>query len=474
MHAGAMGFGDPQGLQPMQIIFQQGLGNLAQVLPAMMTMPGGVDGMTGATMPAGTDPTGGVAGAVLPWRYLRRLHQHLARLLGRSNQHRNLMPSNMVGGELFAFLGVLLQATNELSVAIGELQNSIAESGGPQPRHRLQFAMALVAAARTFRGLAVQIQSGFEGGDAFVGENGAMPVPTEEPLVVEGPSVPSAEVVSQDPPAAGASSDSEEGARAPPSDSSQGHEAVVAEGARTEVQAGLTERAVLEDVVAILNDGVDDDSAEFADADGGDITEVLLGPDSAQMLQMPSPVLMGDLEQFIQPMVGSSGSGMDADGNPSIPSVNSILGQLLEPTVARSGSVGDTDDSLSSLPPDVVANWQRWAQAESFGRSAIAQASQPPLSEAYLSGDATGSHHGPAFPDPEDYLDFRWRTATGYTDEAPETPEHLSRTYLSAFVRDLGRHVGSDATFASIPDARQRYPHLAQLATLFAPERSAG
>merc|ERR1711920_866791 len=106
------------------------------------------------------------------------------------------------------------------------------------------------------------------------------------------------------------------------------------------------------------------------------------------------------------------------------------------------------------------------------GRSAIAEATQPPLSDAYISGDATGSLHPRAqvLPDPEDLLDFRWRTATGYAEEAPETPEHLSRTYLSAFVRDLGRHIATDATFASIPDARQRYPHLAQFAALFGQE----
>ena len=44
-------------------------------------------------------------GDALPWRELRRLSQHLARLLGRPSLHRLLPPTNMPSGELHAFLG---------------------------------------------------------------------------------------------------------------------------------------------------------------------------------------------------------------------------------------------------------------------------------------------------------------------------------------------------------------------------------
>lgn len=85
------------------------------------------------------------------WRDLRRLNQHLSRLLGQGSPQRALPPAHMPGGELHAFLSVLQRTVAQLGVAIGDLQVATLEGGraGPQPRHRMQFAMALVAASRT-------------------------------------------------------------------------------------------------------------------------------------------------------------------------------------------------------------------------------------------------------------------------------------------------------------------------------------
>merc|ERR1719440_1809891 len=76
----------------------------------------------------------GVAGDALPWRDLRRLHQHLSRLLGRSSRSRTIPPLNMPGGELNTFLTMLLGAITQLGVAVSDLQASFLDTAGPQPR----------------------------------------------------------------------------------------------------------------------------------------------------------------------------------------------------------------------------------------------------------------------------------------------------------------------------------------------------
>merc|ERR1712079_911331 len=106
-----------------------------------------------------------------------------------------------------------------------------------------------------------------------------------------------------------------------------------------------------------------------------------------------------------------------------------------------------------------------WTRPEAF-RPVIEESMQPPFSEAYLSGDATGSHHTPVWPTPVEFLPLRWRRSAGRVqglreDQAPEPPEHLSRAYLSAFLRDLGRYLRGNPVYLTLPDAQQRYPHLA-------------
>jgi len=92
-----------QGLQPLEIILQQGLGNLAQVIPGIIgdqlqnaeVIPAqaGSHQVNGATQVAAGLGGQGRGGDVLPWRDLRRLSQQLARLLGRANQSRPLPPA---------------------------------------------------------------------------------------------------------------------------------------------------------------------------------------------------------------------------------------------------------------------------------------------------------------------------------------------------------------------------------------------
>jgi len=163
-------------------------------------------------------------------------------------------------------------------------------------------------------------------------------------------------------------------------------------------------------------------------------------PDAAQMMQM-FPQLFG-----------------------SLPGQNSGAG---------SGDPG----SFGSLPPEVFACFQSWTQPDSFS-AALAQAVQPPLSDAYLSGDATGSHHVPQLPEVMEFLPLRWQRTAGRCEglqEVPEPPD-LSRAYLSAFLRGLGQHVRSNAAFASMPASEQleRYPSLSHLASFFNPHQASG
>lgn len=171
------------------------------------------------------------------------------------------------------------------------------------------------------------------------------------------------------------------------------------------------------------------------------------------------------------------------------------------------------------MPSEAIALWRRWTQPEHFCK-VVAQAVQPSFSNAYHTGDVTGSTNdrrrgggrevatdgfgtaGSTEPigseqhasvaqrsrnrvaaaqvalealsaPPEELLEARWRRVAyrvdsaasreGGEEETPEPPEHLSRAYLSAFLRDLGRHLNNDANYASIADVQRRFPHLHQL-----------
>eukprot|EP00931_Biecheleriopsis_adriatica_P077933 TRINITY_DN51402_c0_g1_i1.p1 TRINITY_DN51402_c0_g1~~TRINITY_DN51402_c0_g1_i1.p1 ORF type:complete len:550 (+),score=95.55 TRINITY_DN51402_c0_g1_i1:36-1652(+) len=126
---------------------------------------------------------------------------------------------------------------------------------------------------------------------------------------------------------------------------------------------------------------------------------------------------------------------------------------------------GTTEAALADMPPSVRSCWEQWTNTEKFSR-VIEQAVQPPFSRAYLSGDSTGSHHTPVLPPPEEFLPLRWVRAGGRVQglrEIPEPPDHLSRAYLSAFLRDMGRSVGSDSTYRTVPEVRERYPNLTRI-----------
>lgn len=126
---------------------------------------------------------------------------------------------------------------------------------------------------------------------------------------------------------------------------------------------------------------------------------------------------------------------------------------------------------LATMPPEVAACWRQWTGASTF-RPALVDAAlrSPPLSAAYRSGDTCGSSRV-SLPPPGDLLPLRWRRAgdraEGFQEDVPEPPEHLSRAYTCAFLRDVGQHIGRDPTFASMPDTRDRYPHLSRLVSTF-------
>lgn len=142
---------------------------------------------------------------------------------------------------------------------------------------------------------------------------------------------------------------------------------------------------------------------------------------------------------------------------------------------AREGGAAPTasapPDPAADMPPHVAACWTAWTTAE-WARVVVKQANQPPFSEAYWEGDlSVASRHVPQLPPPMDFLPLRWTRSAGRCEgvrDVPEHPEHLQRAYLSAFLRDLGRHAGGDATYQSLPpDARERYPALSKLAQMF-------
>jgi len=337
---------------------------------------------------------------------------------------RHLLPANMPSGEFHAFLGSLISATNQLNVAISDMQASLLDDVGPSPRHRLQFAMALNAAARTLRGVAIAMQSGTESAQASpstvgggVGENDNL----SQGMVVVGPGTDSEEerVPSWVP------QGNDDGPPMVLSDSSLGQEAVGDDGIAPEV----AER-VLEEEDRML-------SPSDAGAVDSSTNEFTRDPDAA------SAEARAEMLRVLTQPFGQ-------------------LSQSLGPG-AVPGAVGA--DAVESLSPQVRECWDRWTRPESF-RRVFVQAVQPALSNAYLSGDAAGLHRIPVLPPPAEFLPLRWRRTAARVEglqQEPEPPEHLSRAYLSAFLRDLGRHVEGNATYRSIPEARERYPHLARL-----------
>lgn len=342
----------------------------------------------------------------------------------------------MPNGEFHTFLSVLLSASNQLGVAISDIQASIADGSGPQPGYRLQFAMALVAAARTLRGVATAMQSGIVESSTASSMVAAQGEHTETSRTSTGHHhrAPTA--------MPGASSDSEDVGRMLPHDSSQGQKGLGDDSANPEAQEGRGE----------------EEAVEFLEP----IPEVVLG-------SAPGPNGSGS---FVAVTGGGDANTSDEDAMPSAveaAQVMRMLPQLFGQATQPEGMVGvgqPQDDGLAAMPPEVVSCWQRWTQPQ-LSLNVLEPLLQPPFSEAYLYGDATGSHRPPVLPHPIEFLPLQWsRTADRTEDmqDLPESPEHLSRAYLSAFLRDIGQHVRRSATFASIPDASERYPHLRRIA----------
>lgn len=560
----APGLGDPtaqqpgMALHPLQIIFQQGLGNLAQVIPGF-----GGEGLQSAEVVYGPQPgvegpdgpnlgqggghgirpghgSGGrSSGEVLPWRDLRRLNQHLARVLGRPSHSRQLPPADMPAGELAAFLASLHSATSQLGVAVGDFQASLADgSGGPQPRHQLQFAMALVAAARTLRGMATALQSGLiEGGSAV--SRSAVPAGTATAAAAAIVGEMQRQQAAVSPDAATTASASVETARpSPPAPSLAGGVASAAatRGASSDSEDPHLSDAALPGAVSAVAASQAPEAAEVPPAEallpaavpvparsrrqppcddgtGGEVpgsgtslSECSSEGPGERAVQVEQPT-QGILDTFAVAASESHAASSDVAAQEMNASVNQAQAFLsspltLGPPLAATANVvaqhqepdlpPATDeerptapspapepslpDFLESMPPEVSACWQSWTRPEVFGR-VIQQAVQPPLSESYVEGDATGSHRAPQLPPPMEFLPLRWQRTAGRVDgigDVPESPEQLSRAYLCAFLRDLGRHTAADATFRSVPNADQRYPNLSRLSSLFGhrPENS--
>lgn len=406
-------------LHPVQFIFQQGLGNMAHIIPTVFgdALQNAETAMNAQRRPATeTQRTrqgnqvgnAGEGGDVLPWRDLRHLNTHLNRLLGRPSQGRVLPPVSIPHGELHAFLAALLSTTVQLGVAISDLQASLIEGTRPQPRYRLQFAMALVSAARTLRGMATAMQSG--GWERGFTETGATPSGAGTQQDVTATEVGTGQT--EDVTAPGGSSDSEE-------------EVTGDDGTGIEQPPGQPEDEVL-DVVAFLEPSA-------GDAVGGALAGAVLG--AADVAGVPTD------SQSDEGGVGTS--VVEAA------QVMRALPQLFGPLSLNPGGFEGEIPFNVSPAPDAV---------------------QPPFSDAYLSGDTTGHYHAPVFPPPVEFLPLRWRRTAGRCEglqEVPGPPEHLSRAYLCAFLRDLGQSIGNNSTFNTVPDAAQRYPHLGRLAAMF-------
>ncbi|CAE8601701.1 unnamed protein product, partial [Polarella glacialis] len=345
-------------------------------------------------------------------------------------QHRpTLPPAHAPQGDLVAFLSLLLAANSQLGVAISDLQTSLSEGARPTPRQRLQFTMVLAAAARTFRALstAMMAQNGGSGGlqsepspeasDAVAEASDAVERAQEEALEREAEAEAEGEAERPSEAEEGEDADDPREAPAAPAALSLGS---AAQGSSGQPTFHPSPREAASDR--------NDDSLEepaFEDAEDREVQAERGRPDQ---LAMPTATEAAEMMRMLPNYFGSGAQGAEAG------------------TAA--------EDPLADLPPEVRASWQRWIQPDSFAR-VIGQALQPPFSRAYLSGDSTGSHHTPVLPPPEEFLPLRWQRAAGRVEglrEIPEPPEHLSRAYLSAFMRDMGQFAASSATYASIPE----------------------
>lgn len=430
-------------LQPLQIVLQQGLGNLAHVIPTVLGEALQAAEASGTGEPAAGPPgtfsggghggrsgpaAGGGGGDTLPWRDLRRLLQHLARLFGRPSQHRTLPPAHMPGGEFYTYLSVLIGAVNQIGAALSDVQAALADGSGPQPRQRLQLAMAMIAAARALRGTATAMQTGFvEGG--LAAQAAAAAAAAAAPL------------------AAGSGPQGGFGAE----------------------EAGTV---AAEAAPRPLPEHVSSESGE--EALGGRSEEE--PPEPPEMAPPPEPGEDGG-----GGFGGSSASRAGADGpaapppsGPEAEQVMRVLPQLLGQLAQPLGAGNGVNDGLASIPPEVFNCWNELTQTEPFLRY-TAQAAQPPLGEAHLAGDAAGSQYSMPLPPRDERAEGlqRQQEQEDRQQLLPEPPQHLDRAYLSALAQDLGRFAMDSAADASVPEAQRRYPHLARLAAHFAPRTGA-
>lgn len=412
--AGTVDFGQLlfQGLdQPLgqadgfQALLTQGFGSLMTAIPGMLgevqadaadaaysaaaMAAAAAAGVSRSSAVDSSTPEGFLPrGDALPWRDLRRLHTHLGRVLGRTQPAGRQLSYT---GETSFFLASLVSATAQLGVALSELTANLAEGNPPPARQRIQLAMMLVAAYRTFRGMATALQ---------LQNHGIREVSPS----AESAASPAPEASSQQ--AAGSAAAST--LTGPPL-ASEGEEA----------EDGVNSRDERDEQLQRIDELLD---------------------------RFPAPEL--ELRPEIEDDV-----------------VTSVTGRG-DAAAAAVASLGD---------PDVASCWSRWTQPESFS-CVLSQARQAPFSDAYISGDSTSSHRAPTLPPPNAFLPLRWersaRRVRGLADVPPH-PDHLSRAYLSAFLRDLGHHVEGDATYNSMADAADRYPHLAQIRSFVSATSSA-
>jgi len=163
-------------LPTSQIVFQQGVGNRADLMSALFGDALQAATTTGESAPApatrqsqrSSEGSEDLAGAPAPsspsppWRELRRLQRQLAVLLRRRDPESQLPPAQMPLGELHAFLNALHGATSQLGVGISELQAGLTSDRLElEPQEAPIFAETLDAAARTLRALAGTVRASF-------------------------------------------------------------------------------------------------------------------------------------------------------------------------------------------------------------------------------------------------------------------------------------------------------------------------
>jgi hypothetical protein len=377
----------------------------------------------------------------------------------------------MVGGELNTFLTMLLGSITQLGVAVSDLQASLLDENVQQPsRYRVQLAMALVAAARTLRGMATALQNNGSLQGAAEGETDPRPAPASQeaaPASQAGAAIILAEAEAQ-----------AESLRA-----AEGSESEAA-GDNDPSQERLQWPSLPEDeVLEVFLDPIQEvfavgqqPTGEMVVTGAASGIEGDLSPgqfhniaDVAQMMQQPwlAGLVAGPSVDTPAVAIASSDGGAGRLGTE---------GSAIASMVAARPS----SDTLASMPPEIAECWNLWTQPESF-RRVLTQAQQPAFSNAYASGDAVGSQRSTLqIPPAAEFLPLRWQRAAGRVeglDELPEPPEHLARAYISAFLRDAGEFARGSATFQSIPEAEERFPHLSLYARQFgqrAPDTGAG